>query len=261
MEHSQESKDEIEKAVIEERSKPLPRVEAQKWAKSHPDTTCKICKEHNLPCAPLESRVHCNTPACRNSDKACSKYDDELFKRIVGRFPSLQRSAFDEILSRLPPLSLSDLNPALVAARTSSAPEPSPNKSTVSFKQKTPPTNPAPDSASEAAQLPPNFNPHAFYVGYSVSSTEPTLDPNLQSSFFDPSQVQVLAQKITDLLEENGALKAKLEEANSAEAVLNDSNQNLEKVKADTETMIQGLREALERTEAEHKGMVFSNIE
>ncbi|KAK0462078.1 uncharacterized protein EV420DRAFT_146589 [Desarmillaria tabescens] len=252
MESNPESRDDMEKIVIEERNKPPSQAEARKWAKSHPNTACKICKENNLTCIPLESRVHCNTPTCKNSTTGlCSRYDDALFERLVKRFPSLERSTFDEILSRLPPLSFPDANstPSTSSAQDSELPN---KRGVISFKRKTPPTNSVPDSSSEVARLPPNYNPYAFYLEYPTHSAGASLVRNPHPSFENP-EMQALKQTLDDQMKENGVLKAKLEETSSAEASLKDSNQSLEKAKAEAEAIIQNLREELEKKDANCK--------
>ncbi|KAK0243872.1 hypothetical protein EDD85DRAFT_805826 [Armillaria nabsnona] len=248
MESNPLSKADIEKIVIEEGIKPLSQAEARKWAKVHQNSACRVCKEKNLPCALLENRVHCNTPACKTSGRPCSKHDDELFERLVKRLPSLERSVFDEILlSRLVP-SFSDSN----SASTSSAQERPPNHlksgNVISFKRRTPPTNAASEAVSEAAR--PYQNPYAGYLPTYYSTGVPlNLDP--QTSF--EIQMQALKQQLDDQVKENGVLKAKLEVMGSTEARLKDSNQQLEKAKADAESIIQDLRGALESKEADHK--------
>ncbi|KAK0187733.1 hypothetical protein F5146DRAFT_1060391 [Armillaria mellea] len=238
MESNPLSKDEIEKIVIEEGIKPLSQAEARKWAKTHQNAkqACKVCKEKNLPCTPLESRVHCNTPACKASGRPCSKYDDELFERLSKRVPSLERSVFDELLlSRLAP-SLSDSNSAFTAS-TSSTQERPPNNlkaSIISFKPWTPPTNAVSEVVSEAAR--PYQNPYAGYLPTYYSAGVPQHpDPR-------EIQIQTLKKQLDDQVKENGVLKAKLEDY-----------QQLEKAKAEGEAIIQNLREALEREEDDHK--------
>ncbi|KAK0434716.1 hypothetical protein EV421DRAFT_1989368 [Armillaria borealis] len=209
------SEDDIKKIVIEEGNKPLPQAEARKWAKAH-----------------------CPLQACKASGR-CSKSDDELFERVVKRVPSLERSVFDEIqLSRSIP-SFSDSNSALTAS-TSSAQERPPNNlksGAISFKRWTPPTNAASEAVSEAARS--YQNPYAGYL----------------SSF--EIQMQALKRQLDDQVKENGVLKVKLEVIGSTEASLkgkiSDSNQQLEKAKADAEAIIQNLRGVLESKEADHK--------
>ncbi|KAK0504338.1 hypothetical protein EDD18DRAFT_1412818 [Armillaria luteobubalina] len=105
----------------------------------------------------------------------------------------------------------------------------------ISFKRRTPPTNAASETVSEAAR--PCQNP---YAGYFPTYYPTNLDP--QPSF--EIQIQALKQQLDDQVKENGALKAKLD----------DSSQQLEKAKADGEARFKvDLRKALESKEADHE--------
>ncbi|KAK0237763.1 hypothetical protein EDD85DRAFT_831750 [Armillaria nabsnona] len=47
----------------------------------------------------MDTRIHCNSSVCKQSDRPCSKLNDELYDRIAKRVPNLDRATFDDVMS------------------------------------------------------------------------------------------------------------------------------------------------------------------
>ncbi|KAG7445637.1 uncharacterized protein BT62DRAFT_169561 [Guyanagaster necrorhizus] len=90
---------EIASVILEEKAKGPSEWERRQWAKANRHLVCATCKENNVECEPMETRIPCNSSVCKQSERACSKFRDELYDRIIKRVPTLDRAMFDEVMS------------------------------------------------------------------------------------------------------------------------------------------------------------------
>ncbi|PBK97278.1 hypothetical protein ARMGADRAFT_1009324 [Armillaria gallica] len=90
---------EIAAIILEERNKGPTDWFGRQWAGANKHLVCTTCKENKVECIPMDTRIHCNSSVCKQSDKPCSKLNDELYDRIAKRVPNLDRATFDDVMS------------------------------------------------------------------------------------------------------------------------------------------------------------------
>ncbi|KAK0441704.1 hypothetical protein EV421DRAFT_1812336, partial [Armillaria borealis] len=166
---------EIAGIILEERNKGPTDWFGRQWAGANKHLVCATCKENKVECIPMDTRIHCNSSVCKQSDKPCSKFNDELYDRIVKRVPNLDRATFDDVMS--------------------------PQRSTEStgLSLKIPARRPSSKYASASKRLP---------VQNSTSSDESVS----AKSNGTPSnrRIQTLSQKLEDKSRENDELRVEL---------------------------------------------------
>ncbi|KAK0504335.1 hypothetical protein EDD18DRAFT_1133128, partial [Armillaria luteobubalina] len=85
--------------ILEEKNKGPTDWLGRRWAGANKHLVCATCKENGVECIPMDTRIQCNSSVCKQSDKPCSKFNDELYDRIVKRVPNLDRATFDNVIS------------------------------------------------------------------------------------------------------------------------------------------------------------------
>ncbi|KAK0462080.1 uncharacterized protein EV420DRAFT_146913 [Desarmillaria tabescens] len=206
---------EIARIILEERDKGPKDWERNKWAKANKHLVCATCKENNVECIPLDSRIYCNSLVCKKSDRLCSKFNDELYDRIAKRVPTLERTAFDDVMSPQRTTEYTGLSFKIPARRPSST---SPAKRTQN------------STSSDESQ--------------SVSTKTGDIHPN--------SGIQTLSQKFADKSRENDELQVELKKLKAdSEKQKVETEAEIQKLKADLDTTKAALIAANERAEQE----------
>ncbi|PBK75206.1 hypothetical protein ARMSODRAFT_510871 [Armillaria solidipes] len=126
---------EIAAIILEERNKGPTDWFGRQWAGANKHLVCATCKEKNVDCIPMDTRIHCNSSVCKQSDKPCSKFNDELYDRIVKRVPNLDRATFDDIPARRPSSKYASASKRLPVQNSTSSDE------SVSAKSNSTPSN------------------------------------------------------------------------------------------------------------------------
>ncbi|KAK0243875.1 hypothetical protein EDD85DRAFT_1017652 [Armillaria nabsnona] len=160
---------EIAAIILEERNKGPTEWAGRQWAGANKHL------ENKVECIPMDTRIHCNSSVCKQSDKPCSKFNDELYDRIAKRVPNLDRATFDDVMS--------------------------PQRSTEStgLSLKIPARRPSSKYASASKRLPVQ---NSISSDESVSAKSGGTPPN--------SRIQTLSQKLEDKSRENDELRVEL---------------------------------------------------
>ncbi|KAK0187738.1 hypothetical protein F5146DRAFT_1060417 [Armillaria mellea] len=214
---------EIAAIILEEKNKGPTDWFGRQWAGANKHLVCATCKENKVECIPMDTRIHCNSPVCKQSDKPCSKFNDELYDRIVKRVPNLDKATFDDVMSPQKSAESTGLSLKIPARRPS-------NKSTSAPASKRVPVQNS-TSSDEVSLL--KFLTR-FYPNFVLQSV------SVKSSCTHNSGIQTLSQKFEAKSRENDELQDELTQLKA----------DWEKQQSETEAEIQALKAELDTTKA-----------